>query len=39
MLLLDDHSWVVLSQQDLRSGSDYINTSHVDVSFLQIVPQ
>ena len=39
MLLSDDHSQMVLSQQDLRNGSDYNNASHVDVSFLQIVPQ
>ena len=32
MILLDDHSRVVLNQQDLITGSDYINASHVDVS-------
>ena len=35
--LLDDHSRVVLSQQDLLGGSDYINASHIDVSFVGIV--
>ena len=39
MLLSDDHSRVVLSQQDLHGGSDYISASHVDASFLQNVPQ
>lgn len=34
MILLDDHARVVLNQQDLITGSDYINASHVDVSFL-----
>ena len=28
----DDHSRVVLGQQDLVSGTDYINASHIDVS-------
>ena len=32
----DDHSRVVLNQQDLVTGSDYINASHVDVSFVLI---
>ena len=32
----DDHSRVVLNQQDLVTGSDYINASHVDVSFILI---
>ena len=27
---------MVLGQQDLTTGSDYINASHVDVSFLYI---
>ena len=31
---LDDHSRVVLSQQNTITGSDYINASHIDVSFL-----
>ena len=31
---LDDHSRVVLSQQDKITGSDYINASYIDVSFL-----
>ena len=30
----DDHSRVVISLQDKVTGSDYINASHVDVSFL-----
>ena len=30
---LDDHSRVVLSQQNTITGSDYINASHIDVSF------
>ena len=32
----DDHSRVVLNQQDLVTGSDYINASHIDVSFVLI---
>ena len=28
----DDHSRVVLNQQDQLTGSEYINASHIDVS-------
>jgi len=33
-ILTDDHSRVVLSQQEQLSGSDYINASFVNVSSL-----
>ena len=36
MVFSDDHSRVVLSQQDMITGSDYINASYIDVSFLQV---
>ena len=32
--ILDDHSRVVLDQQDKLKGSDYINASHIDVSYI-----
>ena len=31
---LDDHSRVVLKQQEAITGSDYINASHIDVSLI-----
>ena len=32
--ILDDHSRVVLDQQDKLKGTDYINASHIDVSYV-----
>ena len=35
-LSVDDHSRVVLTQTDLKSGRDYINASFVDVSNISL---
>ena len=34
ILSVDDHCWVVLTQQGQKPGSDYVNASFVDVSDL-----
>ena len=37
IIFLDDHSRVVLNQQDKLKGSDYINASYIDVSYCVLV--